>query len=496
MDNIRRRTLSGLGWKGVTQILGLLLQFGISVTLARLLNPRDFGLVGMVFVFTGFASSLLDMGLGAALVQQRTVSNRHLNSVFWVNVAAGALLTILFGLAAPLIARFYNEPQLRLLTDAIALNLTLSSLNVVQDALLDRSMNFRSKFWIGSVSLVISGIVGIVLAITGAGVWSLVGQSITSTAIQVAVMWRLSSWRLRLSFDLSALKELMHFGGNLMGSSIVHYLGGNIDKLVIGRLLGSPALGIYNHADKLMRLPLNNVTGITNAVMFPALSAMQDEIESVKRTYLRATRVIALLTFPMMIGLSILAEPAILAVYGEKWQEAVGIVQVLCFSALAQSIYFTGGWIFLSRGRTDIILRWGIYTTFVRVVGVFVGAQWGLMGVAWAYFLGTYVFICYPTWSSAGRLLSLGFKALIKNVAGPFYCAVSMGLLLWISDRWIFDSQVNMLRLLIQVPLGVLVYGFLIRQFRLEAFKDVQKIILEMGGQRSRFLIWLVGGKS
>lgn len=495
MNSIRQRALSGLGWSGATRIFSQVLQFGISVILARLLSPRDFGLIAMVLVFTGFASSLSDMGLGASLVQQRTISDRHLNTVFWVNVAAGTLLAILFSLAAPLIARFYKEPLLRLLTAPIALNLLLSSLNVVQNALLDRSLNFRTKFWISSISLPVSGIGAIILAFAGAGVWSLVGQSIISAALSVAVMWRLSSWRPRLSFDLSTFRELMYFGGNLMGSSIVHYWGRNFDKLVIGRMLGGFGLGIYNLADNLMRIALANVTDITSAVMFPALSAMQDEIESVKRVYLRATRMIALLTFPMMIGLSVLAEPAILFVYGNKWQEAIRIVQVLCFSGLAQSIYFTGGWIFLSRGRTDIAFGWSIYTTLIRVVGVLIGARWGIIGAAWAYVLGTYIFICYPTWSSAGRLVNLGFKDLLRNLAGPFYCAVLMGFLLWISDRWIFGNQVSMIRLVIQVPLGVFVYGFLIRQFRLEAFREVLKIILEMGGKRSRFIRWLAGDK-
>ena len=495
MNNLRQRTLSGLGWNGATQILSAVLQFIISVILARLLSPRDFGLIGMVLVFTGFASSLSEMGLGASLVQHRAVSDRHLNSVFWVNIAAGTLLTILFGLLAPLIARFYQEPMLRWLTATIAFNLTLSSLNVVQNALLVRTLNFRTKFRIASVSIAVSGIVGIGMAFSGAGVWSLVGQSITFTAIEVAVMWHLSPWRPKFSFDLSAFKELMHFGGNLMGSSIVHYWGRNFDKLVIGRLLGGSALGIYMLADKLMRLPVSHVTDITSAVMFPALSAIQDDVESVRRNYLRATRMIALLTFPMMIGLIILAEPAILVVYGDTWGEAIGIVQVLCFSGIAQSIYFTGGWLFLSQGRTDIVLRWGIYTTFIRVIGVLVGAHWGIMGVAWGYVLGTYVFICYPTWSCAGRLVNLGFKELLTNLAGPFYCAASMGILLWISDRWILGSQANAMRLLIQVPMGVLVYGILIRQCRIEAFGDVQKIILEMGGRRNRFLRWLVDEK-
>jgi O-antigen/teichoic acid export membrane protein len=496
MHDIRRRVLSGLGWSGTTRILEQSLQFGISVVLARLLNPRDFGLIGMVLVFTGFASSLSDLGLGASLVQKQEVSDRHLDTVFWANAAAGIVLAAFFILAASLIAGFYKEPALRLLTCAIAIEFILSSLNVVQNALLDKNLNFRTKFWINSVSLSVSGTIALVLAFSGAGVWSLVARSITSRLVQVLVMWRLSSWRPRLAFDFPAFKELIRFGGNLLGSNAVLYWGGNFDKLFIGRLLGSSALGIYILADRLMRLALTNVTDITSTVMFPAFSAIQDEVESVRRNYLRAIRLISLLTFPMMIGLSVLADPAIRFVYGSKWQEAVCIVQVLSFSGLAQSVYFTGGWIFLSQGRTDILFRWGIYTTLVRVVGVLIGARWGIIGVAWAYALGSYLFICYPTWSSAARLVDLGFAEILRNLAGIFCCAASMGILMWSTDRWMFHGQTNGMRLLVQVPLGVITYGILIRQFRLRAFREVQNVILEMGGRRSRILRWLLDGQS
>jgi O-antigen/teichoic acid export membrane protein len=496
MNSIRQRVLSGLGWSGTTRIFEQVLQFSISIVLARLLSPTDFGLIGMVLVFTGFASGLSDMGLGASLIQKQDLSDRHLNTVFWVNILAGAVLAILFGLAASSIADFYKEPALRLITSVIAIEFLLSSLNVVQNSMLDRSLKFRTKFWINSVSLSVSGTVALILAFIGAGVWSLVARSIISTFVKVMVMWCLSPWRPSLSFDLSAFRELMRFGGNLLGANTVLYWGGNFDKLVIGRMLGSSALGIYNLADRLMRLALTNVTDITSAVMFPAFSAMQNEVESVKHTYLHATRLIALLTFPMMIGLSVLAEPIILFVYGSKWQEVIGIVQVLSFSGLAQSVYFTGGWIFLSQGRSDILFRWGIYTTLVRVVGVLIGTHWGILGVAWAYALGSYIFICYPTWSSAMRLVSLGFKEVFMNLAGTFFCALSMGILMWLTDRWIFHSQANMIRLLVQVPLGVIVYGLLIRQFCPRAFGEVQNLILEMGGQRNKFIRWLLDAKS
>ncbi len=496
MMNLRQRTLVGLGWSGAARLLGQLLQFSVAVILARLLSPKEYGLLGMVLVFTGFANSLVDMGLGASIIQKGSLSGRHLNSVFWLNVVTGILLTGVFVLAAPLVANFYAEPQLRLLTAVTAMNFFFGSLNVVQNALLDKSLNFRTKFWIEIISTFASGIVALLLAFNGAGVWSLVGQLLTATIVRVVLMWSLSAWRPAMSFDFSAIRELMHYSGNLMGFGAIIYWSINIDKLVIGRWIGSSALGFYSLADKLMRLPLSNVTDISTAVMFPALSTIQDDVETVKRAYLRSTRMIALLTFPMMIGLSVLAEPAILVVYGNKWRESIIILQLLCFAGMAQSIYNTANWIFLSQGRTDTLLRLGIYATAVRAAGVLIGTHWGLVGVAWAYLLGSYLFICYPTWSRAGRLLNLGFTELLRNVAGPFACATSMGILLWISDRWVFSNLTVGLRLAIQVVAGALTYVVLVRLFRLESWVDVWKILRDMGGKRSRFIQWLGGDET
>ncbi len=495
MHNIRRRALSGLGWSGATQILDQVLRFIVSVILARLLGPRDFGLIGMVLVFTGFASRISELGLGASLVQRREVSDRHLNAVFWVNVATGAALTLLFALLAPLIARFYREPLLRLLTVALAANFLLGSVTIAQDSLLSKSLDFRTRFRIAILSLTVSGLVALLLAYFGAGVWSLVGQSITGTTMRVVVMWRLSSWRPRRAFDVSAFRELMRFGRHMVAFDIVNYWGSNFDKLIVGRALGSSALGIYNLAGRLMQLPVTNVTGITGTVMFPALSAMQDEGESVRRAYLRATRMIALCAFPMMIGLGVVAEPAILVLYGEKWSETISVLRILCVAGLANSVYFTAGWIFLSRGRSDLHVRWGIYAALVRVIGILVGVQWGILGVAWAHVAGTWICICYPTWSSAVRLVNLRFRDMLHSLRGPFCCAVAMGVLLWMSDRWMLGDMSMALRLVVHVFSGIIIYGFLIRHFRLEAWEDVRRVVIEMGGGKSRLITWLVNEK-
>jgi PST family polysaccharide transporter len=487
MGTLRTRTLLGLSWSAASQMVGQLWQIVITAILARLLSPTEYGLLGMVMVFTGFAAYFSDLSLGASIIQKRDVSKRHLDSVFWLNVVVGVVLTLLFGLAAPFVAKFYHEPSLRLLTSAVAVIFILKSLNVVQSALLDKSLDFRTRFWINMASFFISGALALTLAFKGAGVWSLVGQSLSAAAVQAAMMWRLSSWRPGLSFDLAAVKELMRFSNHLLGFNMVIYWSGNFDKLVIGRVLRSADLGLYSLASRLVLLPLASITGIAHKVMFPALLTMQDDRKAMKRVYLRANRMIALLTFPMMVGLSVLAEPAILTVYGNKWLGAVGIFQIMCFTGMLQSVYNTSAWIFLSLGKTQTLFRLGIYTTLVHVVGILIGIRWELEGAAWAYFFAGFL-VGYPTWFAAGRLIDLRMAEILKNLIGPACCAASMGVF---SDNWILAERPIWIRLVAQVPAGMLIYLFLIRRFRLQAWNDAAVVILEMGGRRSRFIRWL-----
>ena len=479
MEHLRRQTLAGLGWSGATQLLGQVLQFVFSVALARLLSPAEFGLMGMILVFTGFASTLADLGSGAFIISRPSIGERHLSSVFWLNLAVGGVLTVLFSMAAPLVAHYYGEPQLRLLTVAVAVNFLLVSSTVVQNALLSKAMDFRTRFWIEILGSAAAGISALVLAATGAGVWSLVGQSVVLTAARSLMLWRRSPWIPGWAFDPDAVWELMRFGRHLVAFNAVIYWENNVDKAVIGRLIGGPSLGIYNVAERIMRIPSTNLTGFASAVMFPALSAMQRDGDSMKRVYLQSNRLIALVTFPMMLGLLVLAEPTVLVVLGEKWRSAITIIRVLCLAGMAQSVYNTAGWIYLSNGRPDILLRVSIYALLARVVGVVVGMHWGILGIAWAYVLGVYACVLYPSWSAAGRLIGLRFLDTLKNVGGPFFCATAMAMVTWLVDRWLYAEHVLSVRLAVDVLAGIVAYGILIHLFRLQAWREIRELVLK-----------------
>ena len=478
-NNFRNQLLSGLRWSGIAQLVQQSLQFLISAILARLLSPQDFGLLGMILVFVGFVSLFSDLGLGTALIQKTSLHHRHLNTVFWVNIVVGGLLTGLGIAFAPFIAEFYDEPLLLPLTRCISFTFFLGSIKVVHTTLFQKMMDFRWIALIEITSVLFAGIVALFMAILGFGVWSLVGQTLTNMVIAVLMTWCLSSWRPTLSFDIGALREFLGFSLNLLGFSVFNYWARNFDNFLIGKLLGSSELGIYSRAYSLMLLPISQISRVVARVMFPVLSSIQQDIARCRQLYLRSTRTIALVTFPLMIGLLVIADHFILAIYGPKWYRVILILRVFCIEGMVQSVGGSVGWIYTSQGRTDIMFKWGIGSGIIRMIAILLGLRWGIIGVATAYLISGRVILWYPSWMIPGRLIQLRFSEMVKNLSGIFYCAIFMGLLIWRVEKIFPQYWSHWIYLAILVPFGASVYWALIHVFRLKAYEEVLGLVAE-----------------
>lgn len=477
--DFRKQTLSGLGWSGTSQVARQVITFVISIILARLLSPKEFGLIGMIAVFTGFAQIFTDMGLGSALIQKADLEARHLNAVFWANLAVGFALTVIVVATGPLIASFYDTPILQSLTMVISLNFLLGSLNVVQNALIHKKMEFRKLAIIENVAVLVSGFLAISMALAGMGVWSLVAQSLLLTAISMLMMWLFSTWRPIFSIEWAALKELLGYSSNLLGFNIFNYWVRNLDNVLIGRFIGTSALGIYTRGYSLMLLPISQISSVITRVMFPALSVIQNDPEKVKSIYLRSTKILALVTFPIMIGLLVVTKPFVLTVFGDKWAGVIPILQVLCLTGMGQSIGTTVGWIYTSQGRTDLMFRWGIFAGLVYAVAIVIGLRWGVIGVAWAYALSGYLIVWYPSWAIPGRLINLSFMEMMKNLASPFYCALAMGITVRTLGFLLPTNWPQWTYLVVQVPFGIIVYISLIHFFKLRAYVETLELVKE-----------------
>lgn len=382
---LKKKTIKGIFWSFGSQFGRQTSQFIITAILARLLLPSDFGLVSMVTVFTGFISIFGEMGITNALIQKQDTHDRHYYSAFWLNIFVGIGLTVIFWIIAPSIAYFYQRQELTPILRVVSINFTISSFAIIQQSLLIKNMDFKKLMIRDLTAVIFAGVVGIFLALHGFGVWSLVTQLLTFTFLNSFILWIFSDWRPRLCFSKADIKDIWSFSVNMTGANFVNYVARNIDSLLIGKFLGAQVLGYYSIAYKLMMIPVQNITWAIGKVLFPAFSKMQKDLYGIRSAYLNIVNSISFVSFPIMIGLFIIAPEFVRLVYGPKWSDIIMLIRILCFCGILQSIYLTVTNITLSLGRADLHFRIGILNLLGVALAVSVGLVWGIYGVAIMY---------------------------------------------------------------------------------------------------------------
>ena len=476
MQDLDSKIRTGVAWSGAAQVGAQAASLVIAVILTRLLSPLDFGLVAMVVVFTGFASVFTDMGFGAALVQKLDLTQHHKNAVFWISVAVGALLTLIFAAAAPYIASFYGVPALQPITLAISIIFFINAFATVKLALLQKAMDFRTLAAAQLTATVLSGLVAIYLAFSGFGVWSIVAMYVASAAVNVAVLWIITPWRPDFSLRWDAVQDLSKFSRNFVGFSAFNYWARNGDNLLIGRFVGSAALGIYARSYTILLLPVWQVSGVITNVMFPALSAIQKDVKRVRELYLSSISVISLVTFPLTLGLFVVSRSFVLALFGDKWAAMIPLLQVFSLLGAIQSISTTVGWIYTSQGRTDIMFRFGLISGSIFIISFVVGLRWGALGVAVAYTIANFL-LWYPTWSIPARLIDLDFVTMLRRLAPTFYGAGTMAFAVWVLGLVLPNGWSYATHLALQVAFGAIVYWIFVRSLRLDAYKIASRFV-------------------
>jgi PST family polysaccharide transporter len=483
--SLKGQVISGVAWSTLARVFQQAAQIVFSVLLARLLFPEDFGLIAMILVFSGFADSLAEFGFRSALVERQHLEDRHLHSTFWLTVFIGASLAALFMLSSPLIAAFYGEPFLKPICQLLALNYVLASFGIVPRALLQRRMAFGRLAKVDIAISFLSGALAVSLALSGWGVWSLVLQGLAAASVRSVLLFVVSGWRPRFTFDGGAVADLFRYSINLTGFGVINYWARNADNLLVGKFLGAAALGIYDRAYALMLLPISQIISVVSDVMFAALSSIKNDKARVKSLYLRTIGVISLLSFPMMAGMYVVAQPFILSLYGAKWVAVVPILQILCVVGFLQSLNSPTGWIYTSQGKTDWMFWWGVFGSGSLVIGIIIGALFGTIRSIAIGYTAASVLIFYPCIKIAGKLIDMSFKDVIETVAAQFVSSLVMALCVWIIGQALPSHWSSWVLLVAQVLSGVLVYGSLIFFFNLSAYRDIHQLVREWWLARS-----------
>jgi len=440
--------------------------------------PEDFGIIGMITVFTGFASIFIDVGFGSALIQKKTVSQTDLSTIFWFNVLSGSLLTVLFILLAPFISEFYNTEKLKTLTVFLSFTFIISSLGNVQKVLLAKQLDFKLPFKIRIIAQLIGDVVGIVLALNGFGVWSIALKVMLNGVLTTSIYWLTSSWRPSLVFSKSSVKELSSFSLNLLGNNSLNYWVRNIDNLLIGKFLGNASLGLYSRAYGILTLPIRNVSSVISRVLFPSLSYIQDDVDKVRNVYLKVISAIAFFTFPLMIGLFVVADKFVLYVFGEQWVEMIPIFKVFCILSLPQSFGNVISNLYMARGATGLMFKVGTALRVMLISSIILGLNWGILGVALSYTIASFI-SNYINHYFAGRLVNLKYTEIISTMSGIAFSSFIMGALVYISP-YIFSQYFSELGVfLFQILVGLLAYTLMVHSFKLEIYLELRKIIIE-----------------
>jgi teichuronic acid exporter len=469
-DNLKQKTLRAISWSFVESLVARGVQFVIGIVLARLLFPEQFGLIGMLMIFIAVSQTFLDSGFGDALIQKQEITQTDICSIFYFNIVVGFAAACFLSLAAPWIAAFYKQPVLTPLTRVLSLTIVINSFGLIQNTLLTRQINFKTQTKVSLIAGVLSGTIGITLAVRGFGVWSLAIQQISSAFIRTCCLWLYSSWRPIMVFSFNSLREMFGFGSRMLFSGLLNRIFDNIYLVVIGRLFSATDLGFFTRAKTMNDLPTQTLSGMVGRVTFPVFSTIQDDPARLKRGLKKSLTTLVMVNFPMMIGLAIIASPLVLVMLTEKWAPSIPYLQLLCAAGLLFPLHVMNLNVLQAMGRSDLFLRLEIIKKSLIVVNIAITWRWGISAMIYgmivisgiSYYLNSYY---------NGVLISYPIKEQMLDLFPYFIMALLMGVAVYATGLLQFAHHWSLL--LVQITAGMVVYVLLCRVFRLQVFMEL-----------------------
>jgi PST family polysaccharide transporter len=456
-DGLFGQQVRGVLWSTLERGGSGIISLVVHITLARLLAPEAFGLVAMAYVTINLLGLFKDQGFEEAIIQRAELDDAHLDVALWSLVALSTVLTVAGLVASPFIADFFGEPRLTEVLSALMLTIPMLSIQSVPTALLQREMRFRTLSIRSLIASGISGVVAIVMAATGYGVWSLVAKYLLHQLVGAIILWSAADWWPRLRFSRRHLRELITFGATITVTRVINYFNRNLDDILIGRFLGPEALGYYSIAYEIL-LGLTNVLSRTfSAVAFPTFSRLQDDITRLREAFLEAVHTISLLAFPVFSLFAAVAPDLIVVVFGEKWLPSAPVARVLALIGIMQSVALLHSPILNACGKP----KWDLGLTIVDVIGNTIGfviaVRYGIVWVAAAYVIVGYATLPIPL-MLIRRLVGMRLSQYLRQIAFPVVGSVVMLGCVLAVEFFVPQGWPTVVRLVLGVVVGLGVY--------------------------------------
>lgn len=441
-ESLKSKTKEGLIWRAVDQFANYGMQFIVGIFMARQLSPSDYGITALPAVFMSVAGIFIGGGFGTALIRKEDVTEEDLSTAFYYSIAVGLFFYVGLFLASPYIAAFYNVPVLTKMIRITALSFLWSPLTTPQSVILTRKLDFKNPARISILNKIVGSIVGITMAYTGFGLWSLVFSGLSSSLMSLAQLWLLVKWYPRAKFSKESFKYLFNYGNKLMGVSLLNELNANIVPVLLGKFGGAAQLGNYNRAKGYAMLPSSNIAGVITGVSFPLLSKIQADNDRLSVVYRKMIRVSCFIVFPLMTMLAALAKPLIIVMITEKWIDCVILLQLLCLPFMFQPMHILNVTLLQVKGRPDLLLRLEIIKKAIcSSIFIYVAAKCSLVTLCLTDF-GCSMFALILNTYYTGKIINVGyFKQLGDAFPAAALSASMFALVVWVnsflSNMWL-----------------------------------------------------------
>lgn len=474
-ETVRDHVYSGVKWNAIGKFGHYGTQFIVSIILARLLLPEEFGLIGMLAIFTAIAQVFIVSGMTAALIQKKDATSVDYSTVFFYNIVVALIFYLLLFFSADYIANFYNQPELSRLTKYISIVFLINSFGSVQATLLSKNLQFKKANIISIIGVVVAGVVAVFMAYSGYGVYSIVAQSIVFALVTNVIYWLTADWKPVFVFSIASFKTLFGFGSRLLASSILDQVYTNLSTLIIGKAFSASTLGYFSRAKATRDIPIESSIGVLNSIILPIFSKSKSEEELI-RHHFKFIGLISFLVFPLMMGMAILAKPITVLLFSEKWLPSVPILQLLCIISFSYPISVVLVGAILAKGKSGLFLKLDIYKKFFGLISMFVGLYFGFYAFIIGMIVGTLisVFINIKFVSKEfGFRLSRYFVIMYPSVL----LSLIMGVFLFLIQMMLPDE--NILQVLVLSMTGLVIYFGIASIFKINDFVFLRQMLIE-----------------
>lgn len=428
-DSLKSQAVKGVVWSAVERFSVQGIQFVLSIIIARLVAPSEYGLIAMLGIFLAIAQTFIDSGFSNALIQKKDRTEVDFSTVFYFNIVVSLVVYLILFLSAPYIALFYKEPLLDIITKWVGLNIIISALSIVQRAKLTIQLNFKTQAKASLIAVVISGICGITMAYYGYGVWALVCQSLLNNLLSTLLLWVFARWMPAFIFSWQSFKGLFSFGSKLLLSGLLHTIYLNLYTLVIGRRYSATDVGYYNRSYSIAQYPSVNIVGVITRAIYPIQCEMQHDEERLSSSFIQYLRMSCYIIFPLMIGLAVLSKPMVLILLTDKWASMSDLLSILCIAYMWYPVMVINNQMLNVRGRSDYFLKAEIIKKIVAIVILLLTMPLGLkilcFGILFYNILDMAIIIVFTK-----KVMNTGFRQQFGAILPIFLVSVGMGVVI------------------------------------------------------------------